>query len=309
MPDLPSPVASVVITSRNRKTDLLVAIGSCLSQTVPVEVLVYDDASTDGTTTAIHDKFPPARFPQVKVIRQEAPVGYIALRNRGARDAQTNVIISIDDDAIFTTPTIVETTLRGFNHPRVGAIAIPFKNVSISQDIFQRAPAGDDVYITSSYIGTAHAVRRDLFLQLGGYREEFVHQGEESDYCMRLLNAGYVVRLGDSDLIHHFVSPKRDMTRLHFYGSRNNILLVAANYPALQLPYALPRATGATLWHGWRVRALGIKLKAVAKGYLDSFRYLGHRRPVSSATLKLFKRLQRSPARLRDVEGQLPPVS
>jgi GT2 family glycosyltransferase len=309
MPDSTSPVASIVITSRNRKGDLLTAIESCLKQTVPVEVLIYDDASTDGTADAIRERFPPNLYPAVKVIRQQTPVGYICLRNRGARDASTNLIVSIDDDAILTTPTVVETTLREFGHPRVGAIAIPFKNVSISDQVFQCSPAGDDIYITSDYIGTAHALRRDLFLKLGGYREEFVHQGEESDYCLRLLDAGYVVRLGNSDLIHHFVSPKRDMTRLHFYGSRNNILFVAANFPALQLLIALPRTTVATLLHGARVGAFWIKVKAVAHGYLDSLRYLGKRRPVRAATIRQFRRLRKSPSRLSSEEALLPTVS
>ena len=43
------PVASVVITTRNRCDELVDAVRSALNQSVPVEVLVIDDGSTDGT--------------------------------------------------------------------------------------------------------------------------------------------------------------------------------------------------------------------------------------------------------------------
>ena len=106
MSNTAQPAASVVITSRNRKDDLLTAIDSCLHQSVPVEILVYDDASTDGSADAVTQKFPSDQFPHVRVFRQETPTGYIVLRNRGARDARTNYIISIDDDAVFWPPSL-----------------------------------------------------------------------------------------------------------------------------------------------------------------------------------------------------------
>ena len=46
-----------------------------------------------------------------------------------------------------------------------------------------------------------------------------MHQGEESDLCIRMLAAGYVVRLGSSDPIHHFESPKRSFSRMDHFGS------------------------------------------------------------------------------------------
>jgi GT2 family glycosyltransferase len=298
-----------VNTRRNRKEDHLTAIVCCLGESVPLEVLVYDDASTDGTSAAILERFPPHRFPQVRLFTQPAPVGYIVLRNMGAQAARANIIFSIDDDAIFTTPIVAETVLAEFSHPRVGAVAIPFQNIRIGPEVFQRSPDPHEVMICASYIGTAHAVRRDLFLQLGGYREALVHQGEESDYCIRLLAAGYVVRLGASETIHHFVSPKRDMRRLHYYGTRNNILFACFNIAGGQLPLHLAGTTIRTLLHAVKVGALGIKLKAVFDGYRDGLRHRALRRPVPPAILKLFRLLRQRPMALKDVESRLIPCA
>ena len=103
--------------------------------------------------------------------------------------AEGDVIFSLDDDAVFSSRFVVEQTLRDFSHPRIGAVAIPYIEPHKANKEMQRAPTREDVWITASYIGTAHAVRRDVFLALGGYREHLVHQGEEGAFCIRMLAA------------------------------------------------------------------------------------------------------------------------
>lgn len=296
--------ASVVITSRNRRDDLLRAIASCFTQTVPLEVIYLDDASDDGSHLAVAE-----RFPKVRIFREEHHVGLIVLRNRGAQLAGSNFIFSIDDDAIFTTPFVVEQTLREFDDPRVGAVAIPFKNVRISDEVLQRAPDRNDIYATSTFVGTAHALRRDIFLNLGGYRDFFIHQGEESDYCIRMLDRGYIVRLGDADEIHHFVSPKRDMTRLHYYGTRNFILFFYCNTDSLRLPLYLVAATGTEIFRAVRLKAFRTKMKAIFNAYRDAARHSRARRPVSSLTFRSFRRLSKRPIKLRRVVNHLNPLA
>src|SRR5439155_634163 len=98
-------------------------------------------------------------FPQVRLIRHEESRGYIVRRNEGARLAVASVILSIDDDAEFPSPDIVEHTLRDFTHPRIGAVAIPYLEPRKANTIVQRAATPDGIWVIDSYIGTAHAVR------------------------------------------------------------------------------------------------------------------------------------------------------
>lgn len=296
--------ASIVITSRNRKDDLLAAIASCFAQTVPVEVIYLDDASDDGSHMAVAE-----RFPQVRVVHEQHHVGYIALRNRGAQLARTNFIFSIDDDAIFTSPHVVEQTLREFGNPRVGAVAIPFRNVRISDELLQRAPEGDEIYVTRTYVGTAHALRRDVFLKLGGYRQSLVHQGEESDYCIRMLEHGYIVRLGRSDEIHHFASPKRDLARQHYYGTRNFLLFFYHYADPVRLPFYLMTGTALEVLRAIRLRALGVKMRAIIHAYRDLARNAHEREPVSPATFRIFRGLGVRPQTLSSLVHQLNPPS
>jgi glycosyltransferase involved in cell wall biosynthesis len=244
--------ASVVITTKNRREELLKAVESAMGQRGLLEVIVIDDGSTDGTEAAVMEMLKknlttestenteeqaglrltgqagaafsnpspsehawdsentlrnrsaigPAPLPAtsystpvttggpvLRLIRHEVSAGYIVRRNEGARLAKGDVIFSMDDDAVFSSPFVVEQTLRDFSHPRIGAVAIPYIEPHKANTEIQRAPTREDVWITASYIGTAHAVRRDVFLALGGYREHLVHQGEEGDFCLRMLAA------------------------------------------------------------------------------------------------------------------------
>jgi hypothetical protein len=83
-----------------------------------------------------------------------------------------DVIFSIDDDAEFSAPNVGEQTLRRFCHPRIAAIAIPYMEPHKSQNKFQNAPDIDGIWVTDSFRGTSYALKRDVFLRLGGYREQ-----------------------------------------------------------------------------------------------------------------------------------------
>ena len=119
----------------------------------------------------------------------------------------------------------------------MGAVAIPYVEPRRSSVLRQKAPDNEHLYATDRFIGTAYAVRRKVFLQLGGYREFFVHQGEEGDFCLRMLAGGWYTVLGRSGLIHHFESPKRDSRRMDFYGCRNAVLDKWLNIPFRYLPF------------------------------------------------------------------------
>src|SRR5262249_44594549 len=97
--------ATVVITTKNRKTELRRAIHSCLLQKGSPRILVMDDGSSDGTSDMVR-----AEFPEIELRRSSESEGYIRQRNRAARIATTAFLVSLDDDAVFSTPDVVEQT-------------------------------------------------------------------------------------------------------------------------------------------------------------------------------------------------------
>jgi len=293
--------ATVVVTTRNRKDDLRVCLQSVQTQSVQAEVVVVDDASTDGTADMV-----ASEFPQARLVTHERMVGYIRGRNEAARLATGDVIVSLDDDAAFSSERIIADTLACFDDGRVAAVAIPYIDVNRTPVVRQAAPDGNGPYIVESFIGTAHAIRRSVFLRLGGYREELFHQGEESDLCLRLLEAGHVVRLGRGEPIHHFESSRRDFRRMDHYGPRNAILFAWQNVP---LPWALvqvPATVAGVLLHALNPARLPTRVGGVLDGLASCARY--ERAPVSGHAFRLWRRLRTSPVplRLSDVAAQLP---
>ncbi|MFN0010407.1 MAG: glycosyltransferase family 2 protein [Phycisphaerales bacterium] len=292
-----------MLATRNRKDELRRAIRSCLMQSVPVEVIVRDDGSTDGTDEMVH-----AEFPTVNYARHPEPRGSIINRNDAVSAARSPIIFSIDDDAAFESPRTVEQTLREFDHPRVGIVAIPFVDVLLSPRVQQSAPDGTTgPFILDTFRGCAAAWRKDLFLALGGYRPVLKHMAEEPDLALRALNAGYVVLAGRADAVHHYESAARSRDAVFFQIARNGVLQGWMNAPLLML---LPHLTGsalASLRAGVRLGRLGPMIHGVARGFADVLLGRAARRPVSRRAYFLTRWLRaHKPVALTVVEGRLP---
>lgn len=293
--------ASVVIVTKNRATDLRRAIASALKQIGDLEVLVVDDASTDATAQMVTSEFPQVRFDRAPV-----SLGYIAQRNRAASLCSGDVIFSIDDDAEFSSPSVVEQSLRLFSHERIAALAIPYTEPHKSRQHYQVAPDEKSVWLTDSFRGTAYAVRREVFLAVGGYREKLFHQGEEMDFCIRLLDRGYVVRLGQGDVILHYELSNRDWSRVDFYGRRNDVLFAWGNVPISNLALHLLATTANGMVYALRSKNPLVMMRGALSGYAEILKGW-ERVPVSRQAYRLHRLLKKKgPRPFRELEPLLP---
>jgi glycosyltransferase involved in cell wall biosynthesis len=299
------PDASIVIVTKNRKDDLRAALRSAVDQTADIEVIVIDDGSSDGTQTMVCEEFPQVRF-----YRSEESQGYIGQRNRGAELAKAPIIISIDDDARFSSADAVRQALEDFDHPRIGVATIPYIEAPLGPELIQAPPMRNGTYVTDRFVGTAHALRRDLFLTLGGYRSIYRHLFEEPDYCFRMLDAGYVTRLGRADHIVHAESPVRDRSHNLQLAVRNNLLLVMLNVPTPYLPYRLLSVSLHGIRWGLRIRRLRLLIYGLFLGLRDGVRARAARRPVRRSVYRVLRQLEkRGPVPLEQLEPHLPPMA
>lgn len=301
------PDATVVITTRDRRDELPRAIETALAQEgAAVEVLVVDDGSRDGTSAMVAE-----RYPDVRLDRTEHSLGLIAQRSRAARLARAPIIVSIDDDARLVSPRTVAQTLEDFDDERIGAVAVPFLDVRAAQVTVERqvAPERTARWVTNVYIGTAHALRRELFLELGGYRSAFSRQGEEFELCLRMLAAGRVVRLGRADRLEHHESPRRPTETMVRLATRNDLLRTFYSVPMPQaVPVAGKQIVG-TLAMARRASRLRAGLQGLAEAARMAARNRDQRRPVGRDALRVDRELRRrGPLRLETLEPLLPPL-
>ncbi|MGD9690228.1 MAG: glycosyltransferase [Phycisphaerales bacterium] len=313
LPGMPAPAerspggaaglrASVVLATRNRKDELRRALNSCLAQSVPVEIVVRDDGSTDGT-----DAMMRAEFPMVNYARSAESRGSIPSRNEAVAAATGEIIFSIDDDAAFVSARSVEQTLGDFDHPRVGIVALPFIDVLKGDVIEQAAPEPTGVHVLDTYRGCAAAWRREAFLSVGGYTPILRHMAEEPDLSLRLLDRGYVVRAGRADPVHHFESPNRNWDKIWRQIARNGVLQGWMTAPWWMV---LPHLLGTVLSSvrtGVRVGKPGVLLGGTLAGLGACVRSGAGRQPVSAKAYFLCRWLRRhKPARLEELEPRLP---
>ncbi len=226
--------ASIVITTKNRKEELKKAIDSCIMLNGNPEIFIFDDGSEDGTF-----QFVKSEYSNVKIHREKKSIGLIDARTKAASLVSGDIIFSIDDDACFSDVNCITNILAFFNHPRIAAVSIPYIDIFKSNKIYQKGfGKNDDIYICSEFRGTAHALRKDIFLKLGGYRKNLERQAEELDYAIRLYRDGYIIRVGESKPILHYESPVRNFKVITFYAARNNLMIAWLYTPLIFIiPY------------------------------------------------------------------------
>jgi GT2 family glycosyltransferase len=299
-----TPMASVVIPTRNRLDELRALLRSALDQTVFVEILVMDDGGSEAVATMIRHEFPEVRYYALGIGR-----GPAFQRNRGIELSSAEIVFPLDDDTVIVSPHTLAQTLTEFDRPNIGAVAIPFINIRFDSCVRQRAPDREGVWVEHAFVAAAHAIRRSVFLRVGGYREHFFYMGEEGDLCLRLLNAGYVVRLGTADPIHHLESASRNVALADYCGRRNDVLFAWHNAPLPILPIHLIATTLLGLSSALRSQHPGRMLLGLLDGYTDSLRRWRERRPVSASVYWLHRRLKKHGARaLEEIEGRLAAV-
>jgi GT2 family glycosyltransferase len=144
-------------------------------------------------------------------------------------------------------------------------------------------------------------LRRSVFLQLGGYTESFHFYGEEKDYCLRLLDAGYrVVYLPDA-LVAHVPDPSgRSHARYLRYVVRNDCLSALFNEP---LPMALISVPLRLRRYRRMARSGGIADPDGLRWIVGELaaavpRALATRKPVKWASILAWRRLRRTPPAL-----------
>ena len=302
---MPPLRASVVIPTKNRRDILRETVASILQQDEPLELIVLDDGSTDGTCEMLR-----AEFPDVRVERFSQSKGPTFRRNQGAQMARGEFLFTIDDDCTLPHRDTFARTIAEFDDARVGAVTIPFINVNKdAEKVITGAPDADQIWVAYEYYGGMVAFRRELFLRLKGYRSFYFMNVEEGDYAVRMLDAGYYVKLGTAPPIDHHESPIRASKRLNELGPRNHILYAWYNVP---MPHLVPHALGTGLRAALYIARLGHPdqaLRGWVKGWLAVLHELRKRRPIARETYQLSRELKaRAAVPLAEIEARLVPV-
>src|SRR5207244_11071805 len=92
------PSVSIAILNYQLREALRRCLEAARSQRYPLEILVVDNASADGSPDMVRDE-----FPDVRLVRLPQNIA-TAARNIGVASAKGDIVFTIDNDVLFTTP-------------------------------------------------------------------------------------------------------------------------------------------------------------------------------------------------------------
>jgi len=193
---------TIVVPAWNAEETLDACLQGCLGQSyAPVEVIVVDDGSTDGTAAVAGRR-------GVRCIPQRN-AGPASARNRGASEANGEAFAFTDSDCVPRRDWI-EQLMRAMDRGAAavgGTYAIANPNASLAVFIqeeiaLRHEQFGED----SDFLGSFNlAVRREAFEQAGGFDESFTQaSGEDNDLAYRLHDAGSVLAFAPDAVVEHF---------------------------------------------------------------------------------------------------------
>jgi GT2 family glycosyltransferase len=223
----------VGITTRDRWDDLAVTLSELKTKGYEdVETIVIDDGSEQPVPMPIRAAFPKVRFERV-----ERSLGLVVQRNRLAQMLTTTYYLSLDDDSFPIHGDISDAIIWLENHPSVVALALRIvqTNATNSQPELPREP-----FPVRYYIGCGHLLRRQKFLELGGYLEFLHYFSEEVDFCLNALLHGFsVYAYPDLVIRHNRTQLGRSHAKAARYYMRNQVIIGFLYFP---LPFFILRA-------------------------------------------------------------------
>ncbi len=284
------PLVSVVILSYNRKADLCDGLERILAQRPPfeVEVIVVDNASSDGSGEKV-----AADFPQVRWIALPENIG-VAGYNRGFAACRGEFVLILDDDSCPAPGSIAGMVGAFRRKPEVGVVAFDVRSFHSYRENQEKAPPVEESPATyqMGFNGAGVAIRRRVLEEVGGYAEEFFLYWNEQDLAIRILEAGYRILHSPALVSFHKYSPThRQNRRGPFYYTRNLYWVIWKHLPLPRMACDTLRLLFLTLFHTLEQRTT-VYLEATWSAFFDGSRAWRKRRPISR---KLAKRLRISP--------------
>jgi GT2 family glycosyltransferase len=235
-------VLSIVIVSWNVREDLRECLQSLLRdegsrlESGEIEIIVVDNASTDGTAEMVN-----LEFPQVKLLVNSQNLGYTKANNIGINHSRGKYVLMLNPDTVVHQGALQALIDCAESHPEAGIIGAKLLNPDgsvqrsarsfpdIGAGLFRNTFLGrlfpnnpfvrrylltdfgyDEVREVDWVSGAAMLVRRDLIERIGGLDERFWAYCEDVDLCWRAWQAGYKVLFCPNAVITHKVGRSSD---------------------------------------------------------------------------------------------------
>lgn len=236
---------AVAILNYNGEGYLNRFLAQVIDHSIDAEVVVIDNASTDGSVNFIREN-----FPEVKIIQLDKNYGYTGGYNKGIKGISQEFIVLLNSDVSVTEQWLNPLISMMNSSPKIAMVQPKIMNMTNPEKFDYAGASGgfidhlgypfcrgrvfdlvendhhqyDDSMEVFWASGAAVMVRKQLFLDIGGFDIEFFAHMEEIDLAWRLKRAGFQIFVQPQSVIYHLgggtlnaLSPTK--TRLNFKNS------------------------------------------------------------------------------------------
>jgi len=193
-------------------------LGSLRRSSVPIEVIVIDNGSTDGTVEKIR-----AEFVDVHLITNSENLGFGKANNIGIAiglDDKADYFFLLNQDAWVNSDSIKKLIEIHKENSQYGILApirkfrnnqleldvlkniIDFGAADLISDLFFKIEV-QNIYSIDFIAAAAWLISSDCIKKIGGFDPIFFHYGEDNDYCSRAKLSGFKIGICPNILVTH----------------------------------------------------------------------------------------------------------
>ena len=246
---------AVVILNWNGKKMLERFLPSVTAHTTgDTEVVIADNGSTDDSLA-----FLASEYPTLRVIALDTNYGFAEGYNRALAQIEADCYVLLNDD-VEVTPGWIEPVVAQLERNPQTAVCQPKLLMYDQRDTFEYAGGAggfidkygypfcrgrvfgnvekdrgqyDDVIDIFWATGAAMFVRSDVYHLMEGLDGDFFAHMEEIDFCWRIKNLGYKIKVNPASVVYHIgggTLPKNNSYKT-FLNFRNSLYLLIKNLP------------------------------------------------------------------------------
>jgi GT2 family glycosyltransferase len=299
---MPDPALfSVVIPNWNGVQHLPTCLNALRAQSYsPVEVIVADNASTDGSRELL-----ARNYPEVRLIALTENRGFTGACNAGMREARGSYVSLLNNDT-EVAPGWIAAVIRAFErHPEAGIVASKMllfdrrDHLHTAGDFYRvDGQAGNrgawqrdqGQYDREDYVfsacGGSSAYRRAMLDEIGLLDDDFFFSLEDIDLAWRAQLAGWQCIYTPEAIVYHHLAATGGGVTASYYDGRNAIYVLVKDYPSALWRKYWARILRQQVWiawealRAWRGAAARARLRGLAAGLIRVPALLRKRGPI-----------------------------
>lgn len=281
---------TIIILNYNTKELLQDCLSSIkkLEKEVSFEVIVSDNASSDGSADMVREK-----FPWVKVLEGEN-VGFSKGNNRARKYTNGKMILFLNPDTVVNKGVLKETTKYLLKHKDVGALScklvlpsgeldkdtrrsfptpwVAFSHLILRIDrIFPKSKlfskywygylSANKIQEVDSIQGAFFLTRKDILDKVGWFDEDYFFNAEDIDLCWKIKKEGFKIVYYPKVFIHHVKGASKGKSKKwrHKTSFKHRLRMKLVEAESMEIFYRKRLWDRYPTWFNWFV-VLGIRI-------------------------------------------------